>query len=331
MECSSSKCVKPDSDRTVSCWLCLGYYHLKCSGSNMRARDADALADSQKFLHWTCLQCRNVGIEFYNLFKSSKEEFEKINKEFLSVQKKLASFGELFVNYKNLDKFMNSLQNMSPKNKNKNFENVATQCSLPPASCSIEPSESKAVNSVPSLLSTAVNRTNVPIIENTENLFYTPTTTALQPIFNNENLNIANSSNFIPSNENHANNFINVDSPIVALNNTPNRNVPRPLRVIPPNKTVFISRLASDTTAEDVEYYIKSKCGADCFSSVHKFSFAEPRTVSSFKITVPDEIFKEVVAADFWPIGTIVREFIFKQRPRNTVRLPASLPSMSKN
>lgn len=336
MECSNTKCLKPESDRMVSCWLCLKYYHLKCSSSNLRARDADALADSQKFLNWTCVSCRNIGLEFYNLFKNSKDEFEKINQEFLSVQMKLANFGELFSKYNNLDKFMNSLLNLPPKHAKKNTENVATQCSLPPPSCSNNVSESDVITSLSNSISspslfTSADRTTIPLIKHSDCPSQTPISSPALSI-NNDLLNISNATSLLPANNTLRENqtcYAQTSASSIDLNT--NQKFPKPLRAIRPNKSIFVSRLAADTTIDDVEYYIKTKCDASLITSVYKFAYSEPRIVSSFKITVADEIFNHVIAPDFWPTGTIVREFVFKERLRKSVRLPASVSNISKN
>lgn len=336
MECANVKCSKPDSDRMISCWLCLKYYHLKCSGSNLRARDADALADSQKFLNWTCVCCRNVGVEFYSLFKNSRDEFEKINQDFLSLQSKMAKFGELFSKYNDLDKFMNSLHNLSPKNK-KNVGSVATQCALPLASCSKIVSEMDAITSVAtpnsskSLMSTGSGGSDL-LIEYSDR----PPLLSTSCPARSDKGETTNYSNLLPVHNVINDNHTSISVPhITGLDNneqTPHiRNNPKPLRAIPANKTIFVSRLATDTTVEDVEFYIKSKCDANLLSSVYKFVYSEPRIVSSFKITIPDELFKLVVSPGFWPTGTIVREFVFKERQRQSVRLPVTASNISKN
>lgn len=115
MNCLSDSCNVTGTERMVTCWLCIGHCHLKCSG--LKNRDADALADSSKFLQWTCPKCRAIDIEFYKFFKSSKGDFEQLTRDFLSLQNKLLAFGELFNKFPILDKFVNLQQPSSPKRK----------------------------------------------------------------------------------------------------------------------------------------------------------------------------------------------------------------------
>ena len=120
------------------------------------------------------------------------------------------------------------------------------------------------------------------------------------------------------------------------LENTPPKvdnlqNGHHPLRAIPPKKQIFVSRLASNTTVEDVDFYIKNIIGQNSDISIYKFSFAQPRTISSFKLTVPLEIFETLLEPNFWPINTMVREYIFRPNQQNIAVLPQNNSSGSKN
>ena len=103
MDCLNSNCNVTGNERMISCWLCLGNYRLKCSG--LKPRDADALADPAKSLQWTCSHCKHINIEFYKFFKSYNDEFNQLNKDFISIQSKLSNFGELFTKFSKLDNF----------------------------------------------------------------------------------------------------------------------------------------------------------------------------------------------------------------------------------
>ncbi|KNC23962.1 hypothetical protein FF38_09062 [Lucilia cuprina] len=103
-----------------------------CSG--LKVRDADALADPQKSLHWTCLNCKNENVEFYNLFKNSKDEFDKIYKEFISLQAKFVKFGKLFTKYQNLEKFSSSVNILTPKRRKTNSGDVVPHITYPHSS-----------------------------------------------------------------------------------------------------------------------------------------------------------------------------------------------------
>jgi len=66
---------------------------------------------------------------------------------------------------------------------------------------------------------------------------------------------------------------------------------PKPLAVVPLKRQIFVSRLSADQTSSDVLSYIQDKTKADTIK-VEKFNFSYARDISSFKITVPNELFR---------------------------------------
>lgn len=117
------------------------------------------------------------------------------------------------------------------------------------------------------------------------------------------------------------------------VTNVANFTVPKPLIVVPPKRTLFISRLAYDTTVEDIDYYIKAKLGNNVDITINKFSYSQPRSITSFKIAVAACVYDQIVDTCFWPANIIVREYIFKENPRskNIARLPPRNSFVSKN
>ncbi|KAI8122780.1 hypothetical protein CVS40_6538 [Lucilia cuprina] len=63
-------------------------------------------------------------------------------------------------------------------------------------------------------------------------------------------------------------------------------------------KTIFISRLASNTTSDSVDFCIKNL------------------------ITVSMNLFERLLDPNFWPINTLVREYIYRSRPQTIAALP---------
>lgn len=113
---------------------------------------------------------------------------------------------------------------------------------------------------------------------------------------------------------------------------TASLNSPRPLRVIPPMKTVFAARFAADTSEDDMRYYIKSKLNLDVNLKIFKFQYRDTRNTASFRIMVPDSVFETVVSPDFWPPRALVQEYIYKERIRtNIAHLPARSEDLPKN
>lgn len=319
MECSNPTCSCTGNDRMVACWLCVGHFHLKCCG--LKARDADALADPQKFLQWTCPSCRKISVEFYKLFKNSKDEFDAIKKEFLSLQNKLDKYGDLFNNYANLEKFENLQHNVSPKRKKGNLRSASSQGECATTS-SVTNSASMAANfhgtEFPQSLEPGLPLPS-PLVNN---VIQSVPVNELTP---NSALAVYNYPQTAPNNSQAVSN----SAPVPVLNNI--QYVPKPLRAVPQHRSVFVSRLASETTIEDIEYYIKSKCGENAFVSAYKFVYQQSRSISSFKITVPEEAFNNIIDYTFWPTGTFVREYVYNSNRRSGARLPARTPSSPKN
>lgn len=313
MDCAKENCPITGNDRMVSCWLCTGLYHLKCCG--LKARDADAILDPAKSLHWTCPSCRNINVEFYNLFKNSKEQFDKLNSEFQQIQNKLNVFGELFTKYPHLDKLatdknQSSSHNMSINNPPQIFEPVNINPQIISPSCAASPSLDANIFPVN-------NDQHLPV-NNVQHLHTQRNNIAhMSPL--------SSSGSITPT--------ITVNS-VTRTNTQNNCNNPiyQPLRVIPPKKSVFVSRFAYETSTTDVEYYIKSKLCSDVDVIVYKFKYSRPRSVVSFKISVPIEIFHQIVDPNFWPMNTLVKEYINNDTQRPTMaRLPSITSNMAKN
>lgn len=291
----------------------MSLYHITCSG--LKARDADALADPQKFLQWTCPDCRKVNIEFYKLFKDSKVKFNAINNDLMELQKKFTEFGELFGKYRNLDKFVSNQHTASPKRKRDGLRSASTHNVSPLLPPAADPNEEVVLTSSGEL-NPSYPLDNNPTSPSTKSMSPLPRAADISSITNNFN-NLQPTSSYSKAVANVADiNNILVTSP-------------KPLRVIPPSRSIFISRLASDTAIKDIEFYIRSKIGDGCNLSIHKFVYSQPRTISSFKITVSDEYFEKIKDFNFWPANTYVREYVPSERQKNTVRLPT--PQIPKN
>lgn len=112
-----------------------------------------------------------------------------------------------------------------------------------------------------------------------------------------------------------------------------NQREPRQLNIIPPKKSIFISRFAFDTSADDIDSYIKMKLKFSPDILTKKFTYSGPRNITSFKVSVPFDLYEQIVDPGFWPNNTLVREYIIKENPRtnNIVRLPSREHSNPKN
>ena len=101
-----------------------------------------------------------------------------------------------------------------------------------------------------------------------------------------------------------------VNTSVTSNSDVPTPNIaPKPLIVAAARRTLFLSRLASDTTAADVENYITAKLPDANSVFVYQFKFQSARLKSSFKISVDENVFKILMQTSFWPSGVLVREF----------------------
>ena len=98
---------------------------------------------------------------------------------------------------------------------------------------------------------------------------------------------------------------------------------PKDVVALPPRKTIFISRLAADTTENDIIAFINKKINDVSNIVINKFNFSNPRITSSFKIFVPGDLFDGLLNPSFWPQNTLVKEFVFKNKKISTI---ASIP-----
>ncbi|XP_065368812.1 uncharacterized protein LOC135961245 [Calliphora vicina] len=248
-------------------------------------------------LHWCCESCRKLGVNYYRFFQDTKKKFMELQDDANKLNDRISEYGNLFDDYKSLDNLKSPPQS-SPKRrksaKEKRDEQPSTSVSGPPS------------NSDPSVPSNS--DPSVP----TDCNF--PSSNA--PKLNCNNLQLSYADAIL--NTANINNNTSYNPPQL-LNN---ENVRIPLRAIPPKKTIFISRLANDTTTESVDYYVKNIIGNEADISIQKFNFPQPRSISSFKITVSIDIFKTLDDPNFWPINTLVREYIYRPRPQNIAVLP---------
>lgn len=306
MECINKSCTITGTDRMVSCWLCNGYCHLKCSGG-LKPRDADALLDKTKYLQWTCLNCRKIRVEFYNLFQGSRNEFEIIRRDFCALNDKLLKYGELFSKFSSLENFVSTSQSLSPKRK-KISEN---QPQLP--------SIQKIIPSIQIIDTLATNASN-----SYQNEVMPETPIQSSAPVNNQQL----STSPIPT-------IISIpETPVPMAVNEPSTSnakispkVPKNLQTIPPRRTIFASRFVKDTTIEDISSFLQTKFNIQNIENVTIYKI-NSRNRASFKIIVPEFLFDMIVNPEVWPKHAIIREFVY--RDNDNVRIPKAT-NQSKN
>lgn len=96
------------------------------------------------------------------------------------------------------------------------------------------------------------------------------------------------------------------------------------ITVVPPPKSIFLSRLGVDVSTDQVKMFITTKIPSAQNISIRKMLFRGPRNYSSFVVDVGNDLnlFNDVVQQSFWPELTVVREFQHFLKPPRTANLP---------
>lgn len=302
MSCLKNSCnISDPKEIMITCWLCDNVFHAKCI--NIPIRVVDVLAEDRG-LRWCCVNCKKMDIDFYKFVKSNRNKFNDIKNDLILLSSKVEKYGEIFENFKSLDKLI-SPSSSSPKRKR----------------------SSKRL---------AVKPTDIQVPETINSVTLDPTANTRNGINYNKNITpapVINSINnaHVPINTSLSYAEVALNQPDPAINiDQINDNT---IRAVPPKKTVFISRLAIETTAEAVDSFVKSKVGPNAEISTYKFVFSQPRSITSFKVTVSADLFERILDPNFWPENTLVREYKYREKPRsrNFGRLPQHVSNVPKN
>lgn len=280
MSCSFENCKVRNEDRLLVCWMCDTLVHFQCAG--FKGRDYDRIIDRSNGLRWSCSKCRTFDVNFHKLFSDAKAGFSDIIRDFSILNDKLKKVEDLFTNFD-----LSQLAGASPKRKktSSRLDVEIYRSPVTPVSVeSIRVGPTVEPGDIPSISITGVGDETT-----------TPKISPITPV----------------SSSDPGIGQIVEDTSVMTDSNCD-------LVVVPPRKTVFLSRFAPDTTVEALVKFIKnhSKGFDDSDFIVQKFKFSQPRDISSFKIIAPIKLFDILVDKSIWPDGALVREFIHRDRPR---------------
>lgn len=340
MECVAKKCSVTNiyDDAFLTCWLCDCHAHVKCAG--FMGRHFDKITSRESGLRWSCWNCRDYEVDFYRLFKEAKMGFSNLHIEFNSLYGKFKLMEEMF----NKFKWPENLST-SPKGSNASGESIVEQRKNNiPATPNVD--NLMVLSPLPPAFGLNVNTPSPasnPTMESLDTGAGAIHTSATASVVDDQ----SSSENTQPSCSNSIAETDNLQNPVLmpgaALESgtisqivtepiPQTKVVPRndDLVVVPPRRTVFVSRLSADTTVDRIVNYIKSHSPQfnDSDGRVLKFNNYQNRDISSFKIIVPDKLFRILIEQSFWPMGVLVREFTRRDRPARSV--PVNLQS-SKN
>lgn len=355
MTCFAPKCtIKKEGERQITCWLCDDLFHMKCIG--LMARTTDQLMDSAMGLRWCCLKCRKVDIEFYKFFIGTRNEFSDMHKELASLYAKFRKFEERYNKFGELNKLVESDMSPSSPKRRKVVENVTVgvlppividrdvnptvEISVPPGTTTCGAGSQNLIELDPKSPIDPRSSNNVVTVNNVDNNSVQSTNIVVNTV-NSVNTVLSNRSN---SSNNSAINTLQtkktVSSSAQPINTVQTKKsgssaaqpnlAPRQLRVVRPRRTIFISRLAPDSIDLDLIHYVNSKFGETLDIHCVKINPIRARGISSFRLTVPYELFDKIVDPEFWPLGILVREFVHRERPgNNPVYLPTAIQSQA--
>lgn len=312
MSCSIEDCKVKNEHRLLMCWLCEKYVHFQCAG--FKGRDFDRIVDRSNGLRWSCSNCRSFDINFYKLLKDAKAGFSEISKEFFNLNGKFKMFENLFNNF-DLSHFAEA----SPKRKKS--QSCLDVCVGQTAVSPTTPNLSQLF--LPSVLNSASELVGEPVGKPAGELA-NPPVISIAEVDEGTRDKIEGSCGEADVVSGRVSEVMVATTGVTVSSITDD--VGCGLVVVPPRKTVFVSRFAADTSEEAIRKFLRSNCPGfnESDFNVQKFRFSQPRDISSFKIIVPLKLFDILVEKSFWPVGALVREYIHRDRPRmnNVAVLP---------
>lgn len=299
MACIKKGCTLDHNDeRMIICWLCHGLCHFKCSG--LSGLVAESIS-KHKSLHWRCNNCQQIGAEFFRFFQSTKDTFLQIRNNMVNLSNQINEYGKLFEDYKTLENLKSPVESSPKRRKSPRIFNKDNHLEI--------------------------NGNDIEFGTPCGPTLSLPKTAVIPDKQSTRDTNL-NNCNTIPSN------IEIVMDPTSSTSSNANRdNVPKQLIVIPSKKSIFVSRFAAETSTIDIDHYIKTKLNFNADISSFKFSYSQPRDITSFKIMVPNDLFEKIVNPGFWPENTVVHEYVYKNNSRanNIVRLPSNDTTNPKN
>lgn len=323
MNCLNKNCkITSDTELMITCWLCHQLCHYKCTGYSTLVNEA---ASKQEGIAYFCVLCRKPAVEYFRFFHGTKNRFMDIQKSATTLSENISNYGKLFEEFATLNNLKSPPQ-ITPKRRKSARKGAKDKDNVSSVRSPTALNPNAIVHNTPSITASSDDIEVFP----TEN----QNSTELMPRFTN-----AKSSNFGATASEILNNQPSTSqkSTLNSVNNkiaNSTAAIAKQLIVIPPKKSIFVSRLAFETTPEDINQYILNKINAvnaDIFTK--KFNYTQPRDITSFRITVSPDLFDKIIDPYFWPENTLVREYVFRNnlRPNNIARLPTNNDNHSKN
>ncbi|XP_070072696.1 uncharacterized protein [Drosophila takahashii] len=334
--CTAKKCEYNNiisGDTFLICWLCDNCAHVKCAGAGFNGRIGDLISKKVGFT-WSCTACREMTDEMRTFMRQTRTGFMEVRKLLTSMNDKFLAVESQFLGLKILSespkrKIPNNLQLpangltttmlSTPTGANiMEHSPIYLTPSLPPAHTTPSGSSDNLPMQSHSALA-AASPGNIPPEQN----LATPGLQLVPDVSVSASCAVS-TINDLPSPRRLAPGRSNIPLSGVPSRTDQRKSVGTPaVSGIPLSgviqKSIFVSRLNPEATAEDVKIYLCDKLLApDNAISVYKFNFKQKRNISSFKILLTDHLFPKALDSTIWPVNTLVHEYLQKDKTRGS-------------
>lgn len=316
LTCTAKKCEFGGTitgDSYLSCWLCNNCSHIKCAGGGHNGRISD-LINKKIGLTWSCIACREIESEMRTFMKQTRNGFLDVRKQFSALNEQFLALETQFLGLKLLSE--------SPRRKIPNNNLLTAKLLNTPTSHAVQVDEFSTPNILPSptclptyavpvprdLMSLPSGHSNIHPLQEAISV---PSTNLEPPlILEPPSLDIVGQ----PPSLDNLPSALAVMSPRPLVGVAPEvRSSGLTLRAVAPRKAIFVSRLMPDATVDDVRSHLLNHLKvAPNEIAVFKFNFKHKRSISSFKIVLPDSYLEKALDPVAWPEHSIIHEFLAK-------------------
>lgn len=288
--CKVTSAIEP----YISCFgPCQGKFHVICLG--IPEVCIDMFRDPLSGFKYICSKCRDISIaSISNEIKLMEMHFSSLKTKFLSLLKGSSEARDQLI----LDGSSNV--GLSVKRNAKDMDELTVSVSKKVSAVGLN-------TTVKEVASTLISPAE-PMPASLESVEATSLPDAANPL--NPTPLTAGESSFnvdLPSVSE------SVGSPLVIAGNPSNNGG---LTAVPKPVSVFVSRLAPETTVDQVSAHISLKLGDRTMAKVKKLT-GKNRPVSSFKIDVSRDLVHSILRREIWPDGAFVG--IFEDRSNSNI------------
>ena len=294
----------------ISCYGCAKYYHNKCV--SIKASVSDVLTSSDaNGLQWFCKNCRTTSTS--RLFAKLQDYQKSADKISALAMNLLDMVVQHQSDAQNLNDILNTINSRQPANSLQASNSLQLSRKTRSKSASCLPDNNTS--------STAPNVAPAAVIHIDESLAavnsvpVTPAPVSPVPVLSVPSVALQD----IPVPE------IAVSSSAITNQLTDSSSSDLVIIKKRVRKSIFVSRFAASTSINDIVKYISKKTvnpNLEQLVRCFKYNTDITREISSFRITPPEEYFSSLLDTNFWPDGTLVKEFLPRSNA-NSLQIPA--------